>query len=115
MAGDIHGITNLSNLSVAEQVSASTLSVVGAVAASTVTIAAGGFLTMTSAGTVKISTAHLSWRTISTAASMSSIAPSNVDNGVVSLAFAASGISLLYRSGNSVYVIGQSAQSAAAP
>jgi hypothetical protein len=59
--------------------------------------------------------AAVSWRTISGGASLSSLGPTNLDNGQLGLCFAASGMSLIYRSGNTIYTVGASAVSAAAP
>lgn len=65
--------------------------------------------------TLTLSGAALSWRTIANAGSLSSLGPTNLDNGQLGLVFAASGMSLIYRSGNTIYTVGASAVSAAAP
>jgi len=105
MAGDIHGVTHLSNLSVQVAVSADT--------ASLGTVTVSGKQTFGSGSTVVFANAHVSQRTTALA-SLASVAPSNADNGVWGFTFLASGMSLCYRSGNTIYVF-NSAGSMAAP
>lgn len=103
MAGDIAGTTNLSSLSLAAD-----LNVAGRQ-----TIPSGASLHAASGSTVAwLSGMHWSMATIGTAASLASVAGSGFQLGIF---FGASGCSLIGRSGNTIYTIGASAVSAAAP
>jgi hypothetical protein len=117
MAGDIHGITNFSNISVAERFSASEVSLaagaISATSAGRVALASNTSFVVASGATVTyLSGAHFSMGTIGTAGSLSSVAGLGFQLGIF---FGASGCSLIGRSGNTIYTIGTSAVSAAAP
>ena len=103
MAGDIHGITNLSNLSLAVD-----LNVAGRQ-----TMPSGSSLVVASGATVTfVPGAMWSVGTIGTAGSLSSVAGTGMQIGFF---FGASGCSIIGRSGNTIYTFGASAVSAAAP
>ena len=102
MAGDIHGITNLSNLSLAVD-----LNVAGRQ-----TMPSGSSLVVASGATVTfVPGAQFSMGTIAAASSLASLAGTGMQIG---LFFAASGLSLICRSGNTLYYF-NSAASGAAP
>jgi uncharacterized protein (DUF2345 family) len=102
MAGDIAGVTNLSSLSLAADLNA----------AGRITIPSGASLIAASGATVAIASgAHFSMATIAAASSLASLAGTGMQVG---LFFAASGLSLVCRSGNTLYYF-NSAASGAAP
>lgn len=104
MAGDIAGVTNLSGLTLS-----STLSV-GGQASFTAGVTAPSYVTLS--GGASMAGAQLSLATwgfsITTASQMSEVAPNTL-----ALVFQASGISLCFRSGSTIYTVGASATSAA--
>lgn len=103
MAGDITGTTNLSSLTLAVD-----LNVAGRA-----TMPSGSSLHVASGATVVwLPGAMWSVGTIATGASLSSLAGTGMQIG---FAFAASGCSIIGRSGNTIYTFGASAVSAAAP
>jgi hypothetical protein len=65
--------------------------------------------------TLTLQTTSISIRTIGNLASLSSLGPTNADCGQLAVWMGASGLSLVLRSGNTIYTIGASAVSAAAP
>jgi hypothetical protein len=102
MAGDIAGTTNLSSLSLAAD-----LNVVGRQ-----TVPSGASLVAASGSTVALLPgAHFSMATIGAASSLASLTGTGMQVG---LFFAASGLSLVCRSGNTLYYF-NSAASGAAP
>lgn len=111
MAGDIHNYTVFSGLSIP---SVGTIVNRGTQIVSTVSVPAGGTDTR-STGTLTLGATILSIRTIGNLASLASIAATNADNGLMAIWQGASGLSLVLRSGNTIYTIGASAVSAAAP
>jgi hypothetical protein len=103
MAGDIAGITNLSSLSLAADLNVSGRQ----------TLPSGASLVVNSGATVTWLPGFMwSVGTIATGASLSSLAGTGMQIG---FAFAASGCSIIGRSGNTIYTFGASATSAAAP
>lgn len=103
MAGDIHGVpTAFSSVAVAQDASLATVTV-------------SGKQTMASGSTLVLANTVISIRTVGNLASLASIAPTNADNGILAVWQGASGLSLVLRSGNTIYTIGASAVSAAAP
>ena len=105
MAGDIAGVTNLSSLSLAADLNA----------AGRITVPSGGSIIFASGGTVSFAGAMISMRTIGNLASLSSLAATDPNNGIMAIWQGASGLSLVLRSGNTIYTVGASAVSAAAP
>jgi hypothetical protein len=97
MAGNIPGVTVLSGLSLDQ---------------GGLHITSGGSVTVPSGVTLWITAPEFSLATITNAGSLSSRAGLGMMLGLV---FAASGISLVARSGNTIYTIGGSSTSAAAP
>src|SRR4051812_45242997 len=115
MAGDITGRTNLSSLSLGGGLDIGTDSGTSLSLTSNgrLALASGTSLVVASGATVTwLPGAMWSMGTISTAASLSSLAGTGFQLGIF---FGASGCSLIGRSGNTIYTIGASAVSAAAP
>ena len=110
MAGDIHGVTNLSSLSLAGDLNSGAVSLTSL---GKLTMGSGTSVHFVSGSTLAIGAAHVSQRTTAVA-SLASIAPTDLNNGVWGFTFLASGMSLCYRSGNTIYVF-NSAGSMAAP
>lgn len=115
MAGDITGRTNLSSLSLGGGLA------VGTDSGTSLSLTSNGQLLMTSGTSMIVSSgATITWLpgvmwsvgTIATGASLSSLAGTGMQIG---FAFAASGCSIIGRSGNTIYTFGASAVSAAAP
>src|SRR4051812_228742 len=121
MAGDIIGVpTTFTGLSITStpgsaQTYPAAIPVLAVAGGSQVTISSNVSIILGSVTTLTLSGAAVSWRTISGGASLSSLGPTTLDNGQLGLCFAASGMSLIYRSGNTIYTVGASAVSAAAP
>lgn len=112
MAGDIPGRTNLSSLSLDGGITLSGTSV-SMTSTGRVDMASGTSLVVASGATVTwLPGAMWSVGTISTGASLSSLAGTGMQIGFF---FAASGCSIIGRSGNTIYTFGASAVSAAAP
>lgn len=128
MAGDIYGRTNLSSLSLdgslsisGTSISASSLGQITLASGTSLQVGSGATITVAAGGTeVVASGATVIWQpgftlsvgTIATGASLSSLAGTGMQIGFF---FAASGCSLIGRSGNTIYTFGASAVSAAAP
>jgi hypothetical protein len=118
MAGDIHGITNFSHLSLAGNLGVSSdLSLSGGSVSVTslgrVALGSGTSFVASSGATIAyLPGVHWSMGTLGTAASLASVAGLGFQLGIF---FGASGCSLIGRSGNTIYTIGASAVSAAAP
>jgi hypothetical protein len=117
MAGDIHGITNFSHLSLAGNLGVSSdlslaAGAVSATSAGRLTMASGSSLVVASGATVTFQPGF-QW-SVATIAAASSLASLTGTGMQVGLFFAASGLSLVCRSGNSLYYF-NSAASGAAP
>ena len=116
MAGDIHAITNLSHLSLAGGLGVSSdLSLDGGAISMTslgrVTLGSGTSLHLGSGSTLAVlAGAQASWHTIAAHSSLASVAGTGMYMGVI---FRASGLSLLFRSQNTVYYINSDASGAA--
>ena len=128
MAGDITGRTNLSSLSLDGTLNVSGTSI-SLTSLGQVTLASGTSIDVGSGATINFaagssevvrSGATVIWApgamfsvgTIATGASLSSLAGTGM---LIGFAFAASGCSIIGRSGNTIYTFGASAVSAAAP
>ena len=98
MAGDIHDVTKLSSLSLHNTLQ---------VGAASLTTASGLAL---SGSALNIGTGTVSWNTIAAHSSLASQAGLGMQVGVI---FRASGLSLLFRSGNSIYYLNSDASGAA--
>ena len=116
MAGDIHGITNLSHLSLAGNIGVgSDLSVAaGTVSISSlgrVALASGTSLVASSGATVTFEPG-VQWSvgTVGAHTSLASLAGTGMQVGVI---FRASGLSILFRSANSIYYVNSDASGAA--
>jgi hypothetical protein len=99
MAGDIHGVTHLSSLSLHNTLQVGSASLTTASGLST-----GGRGVTLSGGVLSLGTHGFS---ITTCSQMSQIA-----DGGLGLVFQASGMSLCFRSGSTIYTVGASAVSA---
>lgn len=119
MAGDIIGVpTTFTGLSITSAPgSAGTypaaLPVFSVAGGSQVTIASNVSVILGSATTLTLSGALVSWRTVAGDSSLVSLGPTNPDSGQLALVFRASGLSLVYRSGNSIYHFNSAASGAA--
>jgi hypothetical protein len=108
MAGDIHAVTNLSHLSLAGTLysGAASLSSEGRL-----TLGSGTSLVVESGATVTLMpAAQVSIGTIAAHSSLASLAGLGMQVGVI---FRASGLSLVFRSANSVYYLNSDASGAA--
>jgi hypothetical protein len=117
MAGDILGpptvLTGLSITSTLASAQTVALPILALAGGSQITMASGTSLIVGSGATVTfLPGAMFSMGTIGTAGSLSSLAGTGFQLGIF---FGASGCSLIGRSGNTIYTIGASAVSAAAP
>lgn len=119
MAGDIVGVpTVLTGLSITSSPGSGTtttalIPVLSLAGGSQLNLASNTSLLVASGATVTWAPGAMwSMGTLSTAASLSSLAGTGMQLG---LFFGASGMSLMGRSGNTIYTIGASAVSAAAP
>ena len=116
MAGDIHGITHLSHLSLAGNlgVSSDLSQAAGAISSTSlgrVTLGSGSSLHLGSGSTFAVlAGAQASWHTIAAHSSLASVAGSQFYLGFI---FRASGLSLLCRSSNSIYYFNSDASGAA--
>ena len=119
MAGDIQGVTHLTGLSVTSTPGSAlttyAVPVLIAQGGTRVQVDSGASIVFASGATVSFAGAMISMRTIGNLASLSSLAATDPNNGIMAIWQGASGLSLVLRSGNTIYTIGASATSAAAP
>jgi hypothetical protein len=121
MAGDIIGTTVLTGLSIHSTPGSGittpnpTVPVLQMYGGSQLKVDSGASVIYSSGATVSFAGAMISLRTVGNLASLSSLAATDPNNGILAVWQGASGLSLVLRSGNTIYTIGASAVSAAAP
>ena len=118
MAGDLQGVTHLTGLSITSTPGLSqatyTHPVLHVAGGARVVVDSGSSFVVASGATLTLATTAISIRTIGNVASLASLGPTNPDNAQLAVWQGASGLSLILRSGNTIYTIGASAVSAGA-
>jgi hypothetical protein len=119
MAGDLQGTTVFTGVSITSTPGLSqgtyATPVLHVQGGTRVQVDSGSSVIYSSGATVSFAGAMISLRTIGNLASLSSLAATDPNNGILAVWQGASGLSLVLRSGNTIYTIGASAVSAAAP
>jgi hypothetical protein len=118
MAGDIVGLTRLTGLSITSATGSAQTDIaypqLHVAGGARVVVDSGSSVIYSSGATVSFAGAMISFRTIGNVTSMASLAATDPNNGILAVWQGASGLSLLLRSGNTIYTIGASAVSAGA-
>jgi hypothetical protein len=119
MAGDQIGLTHLTGLSITSTPGSAQTTItypqLQIQGGTRVIVDSGSSVIYSSGATVSFAGAMISLRTVGNLASLSSLAATDPNNGILAVWQGASGLSLVLRSGNTIYTIGASAVSAAAP
>jgi hypothetical protein len=117
MAGDIIGLTHLTGLSITSTpgsaqttISYPLLQVQGG---SRVVVDSGSSFLVASGTTLTLQTTTISIRTLAGDSSLASIGPTNADCAQLGFVLRASGMSMLVRSGNTIYLFNSAASGAA--